>query len=94
MSKVEPDVIALAFLAGALMLMGSACERMEAAPLRMEIAAQFESQPMGVFPEGWIREFDMKRERTIERLNGKMDELRRKLEHRERSSRFRLASHA
>jgi hypothetical protein len=94
MRRIEPDTIALAVLTAALLLTGFAGERLEAAPLRLQIAEQLEFQSSGVFPEGWIRQFDMKRERTIERLNGRMDELRRRLERRERSARFRLASHA
>jgi hypothetical protein len=31
-------------------------------------------------PEGWVREFDRRRERLIDRLDSRMDELRRRLE--------------
>jgi hypothetical protein len=93
MRWVEPDTIALALLTGALLLSGSACPGTEASPLRMQIAEQMDAAAE-VFPDGWIRQFDLKREQTIERLNGRMDELRRKLQRRERSSRIRLAAHA
>lgn len=94
MRRIEPDAIALALLTGVLLLLGFASETTEASPLRLQIAEQFDAQQVEVFPDGWIRQFDQKREQTIERLNGRMDELRRKLERQERSSRFRFASHA
>lgn len=94
MRRVEPDALAVAVLTATLLLLGFAGEKLAAEPLRLQIAGQLEFQPHGIFPEGWIREFDLKRERTAERLNHKMDELRRKLERRERTSRIRLAAHA
>ena len=94
MRRIEPDTIALAVLTAALLVLGTAGERLAAEPLNVNAAAHLHAQVQGVLPEGWLREFDLKRERTIERLNGRIDELRRKLERRERSARFRLASHA
>ncbi|MBA3973905.1 MAG: hypothetical protein C0504_06765 [Candidatus Solibacter sp.] len=94
MRRTDPGTLALAVLTGVVLLLGSAGSQREAAPLRPRLAEQLSFRPSAVFSEGWIMEFDLKRELTINRLNGKMDELRRKLEQRERSARFRLASHA
>jgi hypothetical protein len=93
MTRIEPDTLALAVLTAALLLLGPAGEGLEAAPNSSQIA-QIDAQPQALFPDGWAREFDLKRQRTIERLNGKMDQLRRKLERRERSPRFLLAADA
>ncbi|MBE0658598.1 MAG: hypothetical protein IH602_12980 [Bryobacteraceae bacterium] len=94
MRRIEPDSLALAVLTAALLLHGFAGERLAAEPRGADGVARLHAQLQGVLPEGWLREFDLKRERTIERLNGRMDELRRKLERRERSARFRLAAHS
>ena len=87
----EPDTVALIVLTLGLLTMGWASERIVPAPVRILMAEAGAPTDVQELPDAWIREFDRKRERLIERLDGKMDNLRRKLELRQSRAKVMLA---
>ncbi len=87
----EPDSVALIVLALGLLTMGWAGQRPVPETAHLLMVAADAPTIVQEFPDAWIREFDLKRERLIERLDGKMDDLRRKLERRQSRAKVMLA---
>ena len=87
----EPDAVALIVLTLGLLTMGWADERIAPAPVWILMAEAGAPAIVQEFPDAWISEFDRKRERLLERLDGKMDNLRRKLERRQSRTKVLLA---
>ncbi len=87
----EPDAAALIVLTLGLLTMGHADERIAPDPVQLLMVEAGAPASVQEFPEAWIREFDRKRERLLERLDGKMNDLRRKLERRQGRAKVLLA---
>ncbi len=87
----EPDVVALVVLTLGLLTMGWADARIAPDPEHLLMVAAGAPMSGQEFPDAWIREFDRKRERLIERIDGKTDVLRRKLERRQSRAKVMLA---
>jgi hypothetical protein len=61
-------------------------------PAALMLAAAPQQNSGSQTPEGWVREFDRRRERLIDRLESRMDELRRRLERNHGPAKMMIAS--
>ena len=90
--NVETDFASITVLTLGLLAIGWAGD---AAADRGTIALMASSDGPGLsqeMPENWIREFDRRRQRLLERLDNRMEELRRRIDRRTASGRGMLAA--